>query len=57
MSLEEIFEEIERNKKFTVDYDAEFAKSNLENSPCNIWGYIKDLEARIKKLEEKIKGV
>ena len=21
--------------------------------PCNIWGFIKDLEERIKKLEEK----
>ena len=57
MSLEEIEEEeIERSKKFTVDYDAEFVKANLETAPCNIWGYIKELEARITELE-KLKGV
>ncbi len=48
-------EEIERlrSRKYSVDYDAEFVKANIETAPCNIWGYIKNLEERITQLELK----
>ena len=53
MILEEMNKEIERNKKFTEEFDAEFAKTNIIIAPCNIWGYIQDLEKRISELENK----
>jgi len=55
-----IEEEYERDKeiglKYTKEYDAEFAKTHFTESPCNIWGYIQDLELRIKVLEDAKKG-
>ncbi len=41
--------------KYTKEYDKEYVKANLGIATCNIWGYIKELEARIAKLEKKIK--
>ena len=52
MSIEEeMREEKEHTDKFTINYDSEYVKENIDKAPCNIWGYIQELENRIKVLE------
>ena len=38
--------------KYTKEYDSKYVKDNLDSAPCNMWAYLKELEARISKLEK-----
>jgi hypothetical protein len=63
MMEEEMRKDRERALKLTKNYaslssdDKEQLKSELNQAPCNIWGYIQELENRVKQLELKLKGV
>jgi hypothetical protein len=63
LSNEEIEKDRQRAIKLTKAYaslssnDKEQLKLELNQAPCNIWGYIIELENRVKQLELKLKGV
>lgn len=57
--FDEFHEEDKRRAfQFTKEYEnltdeeKETLKLEIPKAPCNIWGYIMELEERIKKLEE-----
>ena len=56
MSQEDIDRDVRvlHARKFTKEFDEQYAKDNIETSPCNIWGYIKNLQEKIRVLEERI---
>ena len=56
-------EEKRVSRQFTINYndltneEKDLAKTELNISACNIWGYIIELENRVKELEDRLKIV
>lgn len=48
---------IEKNKKFTIEYDKKFVEENITTAPCNIWGVIQDLIQKINDLETRLSNL